>query len=127
MAGARGSGPDEGATQRAARRLLRAAVADGDSPRLPDAFASRVAARAFSAPAEGSWAALGAAAWRLLPVLATLVLAVAAWTGYETARLDAAQETTLVQAIGQGGGDADAVLAVLLLGGDTPAAAGDRR
>jgi hypothetical protein len=126
MAGPTGSGFDDDAVQRAARRLLAAAASDG-AVGLSAGFAARVGARAATAPMPSSTVALGAAAWRLLPALATLVLAVAAWTGYESSRLAAAQERTLAQAVERDGGGADVVLAMLMLGGDAPAVPGSRR
>jgi hypothetical protein len=124
MSGIERPRPDEGAERRALHRLLRAAAADDDGSGLPDAFAARVAARALSAPPGAPVLALGTAAWRLLPALAALVLLVAAWTGYETIRLDAAQESTLAQAVGAGGGAAEAALTVLMLGGGADGSGG---
>jgi hypothetical protein len=113
---------DDDGVRRAARRLLAAAAGDGE---LSPAFAARTAARAVAAPAAPAITAVGAAAWRLLPALATLVLAVAAWTGYESVRLAASEEAALAQAIDRDSGGA--VMAMILLGGAAPTATGSGR
>ena len=109
---------DESGERRAFQRLLGAAAGDDGAPDLPDAFAARVAARARSLPAAAPVLALGSAAWRALPALAALVLLVAAWTGYETLRLEADEASAVAQAVVADGGGAEAAVTLLLLDGD---------
>jgi|WetSurMetagenome_2_1015567.scaffolds.fasta_scaffold186505_1 hypothetical protein len=105
---------DDAAGKRALRRLLQAAAADESTVELGEFFAPRVAARAATTPPPAPVVVLAAAAWRLLPALAVLALAVTAWGTYETTRLQHLQESSLAQAAGGEGGDA--LLAALLLG-----------
>ncbi|MCC6129328.1 MAG: hypothetical protein IT186_05320 [Acidobacteria bacterium] len=101
----------------AEKRLLQAASA---GPLTPSPFfVKRVVAASRSVrPASP----LGFLAWRLVPGVAALTVALCGWGAYETRRLERATENVLSSLAGRESSPSDAVLAAAFLGGSTPSA-----
>jgi hypothetical protein len=104
------------AERRALRRLFEAASETEPPTEPPPFFAARVRARA-AATAAPARHPIGAAAWRLLPLLCAVALAVSGWTGYESYRYAAERDRALARIFVEGGGG-DLIVAALLLGGE---------
>lgn len=112
--------PDDEFLEEAERRLLTAASSAHVPPPF---FARRVAALARSRPAPTSVSQL---AWRLLPVLSVLTLAIFGWGAYETSRFERATDNVVSGLTSSASGAPDAILAAAFLGAGSAPAAADR-
>lgn len=61
---------------------------------------------------------IGAAAWQMLPAMAIMLVALTAWTGYESAQVARAQEEAIARMMVEpAGGGADLLLVAMITGG----------
>jgi hypothetical protein len=101
------------------RRVMDAASArqepGGDTP--PPFFVARVRARAEEARASATDHPVGTAAWRMLPALSVIVVALAAWTGYESEAVSRDRAEVVANMLRQNGGASEVVITAMLAGG----------
>lgn len=115
---------DEERERRAIRRLVEAASDRDPATEAPPFFGARVRARAATELAHAP-AAFGATAWRALPALGVLALALVGASAYESSRLSSDRDAAMARVMsGQGGGDM--LVAALLFGADDAASGGSR-
>jgi hypothetical protein len=115
------NGLDEDA---AIRRILDAASAPPGDDAPPPFFAARVRARAAEARSDATQHPLGVTAVRMLPALSLIVVALAAWTGYESEAVSRDRAEIVANMLRQDGGASEVVITAMLVGGATRAAGG---
>jgi hypothetical protein len=104
----------------AIRRVLGAASArpgaSGDDV-PPPFFVARVRARAAEAHARSTEHPVGVMAWQMLPALSLIVVALAAWTGYESEAASRDRAEVVANMLRQDGGASEVVITAMLIGG----------
>jgi hypothetical protein len=100
----------------AIRRLLEAASGERGDAQPPPFFVARVRARAATARGPGTEQLLGTTSWRMLPALAAIVVALSAWTGYESAEASRDRADLVANTLGQAGAS-EILIAAMLMGG----------
>jgi hypothetical protein len=102
---------------RAIRTLLEAASTPPGDRRPGAYFMTRVRARVAEGKARAAEHPVGAAAWQMLPALAAVVVALSAWTSFQSLEASRERAEIVAKMLGHEGGAGEVLITAVLLGG----------
>lgn len=80
------------------KKLIAAARTESPSDRVPYAFEKRIMAAIKAAPVADAWSLWGGALWRAAAPCVAVMLAISAWTAYDS-RVNGSDHPTLEDAV----------------------------